>query len=335
MVYTHEAIILLAVAAFALGLMTSRAYLAELCAFIAEKLIEAWEAVRAMWRVLFAVWEWLKITCGMLSFIFSLMLNLFRERVRGIWERIKLFLKMLLAILLGVLTAIWWAALLVLSSEEASREVNNTDNTDWLTIGFLLLVVITLVALGLVMIRWIRAILAGILLITLIFVASVSGGIIGVVLGLMLLAFILGLTSLLADGIARIPLLLGAIGAILIALLRGCVSELPKAPPTPATATRQAEAVGVIETVLPLEDWEVRAIIWARAGDGCIRITQRGGYPLTLPECIVLTREYGRDPLWYNGLIIAPLVGRREVWYLMENRATSELCWIPARHTVN
>ena len=99
----------------------------------------------------------------------------------------------------------------------------------------------------------------------------------------------------------------------------------------------------VTQQVKPHEEWEVVAIIPAKKNDGAIRITQRGGHELSLAESVALSAEYGRTPYWRglpddNHVIIAPLVGRREVWYLLRRHGADGnliYIWIPSRKTIN
>ncbi len=102
------------------------------------------------------------------------------------------------------------------------------------------------------------------------------------------------------------------------ALLAGVAISLPSCGPTQApepVVTPIPERFVVGKSLGPL--MRVVNTVTANDGEGCLRITARGGMPLTLAECEALARAYTRLVERHGKFTLAPNVGRNETWYLV------------------
>lgn len=153
-------------------------------------------------------------------------------------------------------------------------------------------------------------------------IAGILGALIGI--GIMVLLMLMGKWWL------KILSFFAVCALSLLSLFKSCSpSDVAKPVALPMKVTAP------VVVTRPHDEWEVIRTIAARNGDGCIRITRRGGHEMSLRSCEILSMEYNRKIVNRGEIIMAPIVGQREVWYLMYHRQSGELRWIPQHRTVN
>lgn len=69
----------------------------------------------------------------------------------------------------------------------------------------------------------------------------------------------------------------------------------------------------------------------AQKAEGCMKITKRGGLPLSLRECRQLAEEYDRKVVHKGKFTLAPNIGRNEEWFLVIQPDGSRKWYIPGK----
>ena len=131
----------------------------------------------------------------------------------------------------------------------------------------------------------------------------------GVLLALLIAGFTAifnGLWSLLINGLGT---LLTTLTKLFFAMLVGLATLLPSCRDEPApTVTKKWERIPLTPGVLATSVHPPLTInVEVKKGEGCIRVTRRGGFPLSLAECLELTHAHGlRSMRNARGFIEAP-----------------------------
>ena len=118
---------------------------------------------------------------------------------------------------------------------------------------------------------------------------------------------------------------LAGIAASLAAILPSCTPE-PVVPVVQKQAERRFEVSPALRASM-----RVIATVHAQRGDGCLKMTYRGGLQLSVAECEEISLEKSRRVERKGKFKLAPNVARGETWYLVEEHGSRK--WIiPAEH---
>lgn len=103
--------------------------------------------------------------------------------------------------------------------------------------------------------------------------------------------------------------------------------KVPEPPQVQVTPIPQRFAVGV-----PVPG-KLRVVekLTAQKAEGCMKITKRGGLPLSLRECRQLAEEYDRKVIHKGKFTLAPNIGRSEEWFLVIQPDGSQKWYIPGK----
>lgn len=88
--------------------------------------------------------------------------------------------------------------------------------------------------------------------------------------------------------------------------------------PAPVPPKVEAPAPKRFEVGRKLDpNMKVIQAVTVKRGEGCMRITKRGGMPLSFVECRALAEEHDRKVELRRGFTLAPNIFRGETWYLV------------------